>query len=59
MEDTKEIHLLSQTNALQDITKSIVKDIIEDTLYFIIESTLEEDDFDEAILLNDLPTNLR
>ena len=59
MEDTKEIHLLSQTNALWDITKSIVKDIIEDTLYFIIESGLEEDDFNEAILLNALPANLR
>ena len=35
MEDTKEIHLLSQTNALWDIIKSIVKDIIEDTLYFL------------------------
>ena len=51
------IHSIFQVNTSWDLTKSIVKDIIEDALYFIIESGLEESDFEEAILLDDLPAN--
>ena len=56
MENKNEIISIINKKLHLEIVISIIKEIIEDTLNFIIESGFEQNDYDEIIIIDD-PTN--
>ena len=56
MENKNEIKPILNKKIHLEIKNSIIKEIIENTLNFIIESGFEQNDYDEVIII-DAPTN--
>ncbi len=54
MENKNEIKPILNKKLHLKIVNSIIKEIIEDTLNFIIESGFEQNDYDEVIIIDEL-----
>lgn len=55
MENKNEKNSFLKRKLHWELVNSIIKEIIEDILYFIVESGLEQNDFDEIIIIEHLP----
>ena len=44
-------------NTIYDLSKDIINEILENTLFFITEMLTDEKEFDEAELIDELPGN--
>ena len=55
MEEPAEELSIINRNTIYDLTKDIINEILENTLFFITEMLTDKKEFDDAELIEDLP----